>query len=274
MFSPYYAWARRRGPTDPERFCAFNVALYGASGARWAMTERGRGHLSRTRDTLAIGPSHLGWEGDTLVARLDETAFPLPHPLRGTVRFHPQALPGRCETLAAAGQHQWCPIAPSGRIEVALTQPRLRWSGHGYLDSNWGDEPLARGFRDWDWARATLRLGTMVLYDARRRDGTHQTLALRFDASGRVEPFAPPPSVRLPPTHWWRLPRTTLNDADDDPRVIATFEDTPFYARSLLRAQLLGERTIAIHESLSLDRFERPWVRALLPFRMPRWERF
>jgi carotenoid 1,2-hydratase len=40
VFSPYYAWARRRGPTDPEHFCALNVALYGVDKG-WAMTERG-----------------------------------------------------------------------------------------------------------------------------------------------------------------------------------------------------------------------------------------
>ena len=28
--------------------------------------------------------------------------------------------------------------------------------------------------------------------------------------------------------------------------------------------------TLAVHESLSLQRFERPWVQVLLPFRMPR----
>ena len=41
VFSPYYAWARRRGPSDPLRHCALNVALYGPR-KRWAMTERAR----------------------------------------------------------------------------------------------------------------------------------------------------------------------------------------------------------------------------------------
>lgn len=236
------------------------------------MTERGQ--ATRTADTLTIGPSQLRWDEDVLTARLDETGFPLPQPVRGTLRFSPQVLPDHCETLDAAGRHHWCPIAPNGRLEVELREPRLRWSGHGYLDSNWGSEPLAEGFRDWDWARATLRSGTVVLYDARRRDGSRQTLALHCDAQGRIAPFAPPPATALPRTRWWQLPRTVLNDADDTPRLIATFEDTPFYARSLVRVQLLGEPTIAIHESLSLERFTRPWVQALLPFRMPRWERF
>jgi carotenoid 1,2-hydratase len=38
----------------------------------------------------------------------------------------------------------------------------------------------------------------------------------------------------------------------------------------VLSQRLLGEDVIAVHESLSLDRFRSRWVQALLPFRMPR----
>jgi carotenoid 1,2-hydratase len=47
-------------------------------------------------------------------------------------------------------------------------------------------------------------------------------------------------------------------------------EDTPFYARSVIRAQLCGETAIGMHESLSLDRFASRYVQWMLPFRMPR----
>jgi carotenoid 1,2-hydratase len=52
--------------------------------------------------------------------------------------------------------------------------------------------------------------------------------------------------------------------------ILETFEDAPFYARSLLRGQWRGEQAMAVHESLSLDRFRAPWVQLMLPFRMPR----
>jgi carotenoid 1,2-hydratase len=52
--------------------------------------------------------------------------------------------------------------------------------------------------------------------------------------------------------------------------VISTLEDTPFYARSVVRTRLLGEPVTAMHESLSLDRFSALWVQAMLPFRIPR----
>ncbi len=54
VFSPYYAWARRKGPADAGNHCAINVALYGDAGHRWSMTERGRG---ASRATPAASPS-------------------------------------------------------------------------------------------------------------------------------------------------------------------------------------------------------------------------
>ena len=55
--------------------------------------------------------------------------------------------------------------------------------------------------------------------------------------------------------------------------VIRTLEDAPFYARSVVSAQLCGEPVMMMHESLSLDRFRQPVVQAMLPFRMPRARR-
>ena len=132
VFSPYYAWARRRdGLADPANHCSLNVALYGRP-RRWAMTERGRGALVRDADQLAIGPSRLHWRGDHLEIEIAEVTAPLPSRIRGTVRVHPGALTGRCFTLDDAGHHHWSPIAPvqpgGGGTRPAgapLVRPRL-----------------------------------------------------------------------------------------------------------------------------------------------------
>ena len=58
-----------------------------------------------------------------------------------------------------------------------------------------------------------------------------------------------------------------------DAAIVDTLEDTPFYARSTLAATLCGERTLGVHESLDLDRFNHPVVQWMLPFRMPRARR-
>ena len=79
----------------------------------------------------------------------------------------------------------------------------------------------------------------------------------------------PPLAAALPATRFWRVPRETRSD-DGRAEVVRTFEDTPFYSRSLLSARLAGEAVRPVHESLSLDRFRNPLVRLMLPFRMPR----
>ena len=263
VFSPYYAWARRRGPADPARHCALNVALYGRH-KRWAMTERGA--AGRGAGTLAIGPSAMRWDGSALTIEIDEVTMPVPSRLRGVVRVYPEAINPAGFVLDAAGRHRWRPIAPCARVEVEFRQPALRWSGTGYFDTNEGDEPLEAAFIDWNWSRAPLREGAAVLYDVRRRDGSDLSLALRFGRGGGMERFAAPPVTALARTKW-RVARATRADAA---RVLRTLEDAPFYARSVLSASLLGEQTEAVHESLSLDRFRLPVVQAMLPFRMPR----
>ena len=277
MFSPFYAWSRRSllkgdlskgGAGDPEHHCCLNVALYGRP-RRWAMTERGRGALDRGAGHLSIGPSALRWDGDTLTIDIEEVTAPLPSRLRGTVRVRPGALTGRCFMLDDAGRHRWSPIAPASRVEVELTHPSLRWSGPGYLDTNDGDAPLESDFVQWDWCRAPTPAGAAILYNAQRRTGGEQSLALRIDRAGRVEPMPPPPPAALPRTRW-RVARPTRADTGTTPVVRQTLEDTPFYSRSVIETGLFGEQVTAVHESLSLDRFQAPWVQAMLPFRIPR----
>ena len=65
--------------------------------------------------------------------------------------------------------------------------------------------------------------------------------------------------------------RGTRSDSGTHACLVRTLEDTPFYARSLVATTLMGERVVAMHESLSLDRVANPIVRLMLPFRMPRW---
>ena len=73
-----------------------------------------------------------------------------------------------------------------------------------------------------------------------------------------------------PPHSAWRVQRTARGEADAPLHVLQNLTDAPFYARSLLNAHWLGEPVTAMHESLSLQRFDSAWVQAMLPFRMPR----
>jgi carotenoid 1,2-hydratase len=265
VFSPYYAWSARK---DPFAHCAMNVVLYGAK-SRFAMTERGAGALSRSADHIAIGPSAMHWDGTGLTIRIDERGAPLPHRLRGTIRLVPRGFTAGPFHLDRAERHRWWPMSPSSRVEVAFDQPELRWSGSGYFDTNDGDEPLEAAFSRWTWCRAELPDGAAILYDVHHREGGGQNLSLRFARDGSRREIRPPQAASLPATKLWRMARETRSD-DGRARVLATYEDTPFYSRSLLASTLGGEPVRAMHESLSLDRFRNPLVRLMLPFRMPR----
>jgi carotenoid 1,2-hydratase len=265
VFSPYYYWS---GRADPLNHCSLNVALYGAGGHRWTMTERGRGSVSRTDDAFAIGPSALSWDGTALTIAVDEVTAPFPTRISGTVKVYPDALTRDEFALDCKGQHKWWPIAPSARIEVELAKPGLRWSGEGYLDTNFGAEPLEARFKYWDWSRAPVRDGAYVLYDVTEIDGQRNSLALSIDNAGSVTKMEQPQDVRLPRT-MWGVPRSTQAEGGDA-RVVKTLENAPFYARSILQSRLKGELVASMHESLSLDRFKLPIVKMMLPFRMPR----
>ncbi len=269
VFSPYYAGARRRGCGDPMQHCALNVALYGP-GRRWSMTERGRTQLHRSPSQLCIGPSVLDWDGSVLTLHVEEVAVPVPRRIRGRVRLRCPALNAQDFALDERGRHRWRPIAPVAHASVEFDHPRLAWEGAGYLDSNWGSEPLEHAFASWDWSRAALRDGSAaLLYDVVPRRGATRGIALRADEAGAVHAFTPPPPAGLPST-LWRVRRATRTDPGTHARVCSTLEDTPFYARSTVEAHLLGESVTAMHESVSLERFDTRWVQALLPFRMPR----
>ncbi|ABD86850.1 carotenoid 1,2-hydratase [Rhodopseudomonas palustris] len=267
VFSPYYRFARRRGPTDPLNHCALNVALYRNTGNRWTMTERGRRTVARSAPSLVIGPSDLSWDGNALTININEVTAPIPGRIRGRVRVIPRAVTQQAFTLNAEGNHRWWPIAPSARVEVEMAAPDLAWQGEGYFDMNAGDVPLEQGFTVWEWSRAALRDGTAILYEAARRDGTRFDLAIKFDGNGEMEHFEAPALERLQRTPW-RVDRSARSEAGA--RVVKTLEDSPFYARSMIATTLFGEHATLMHESLSLDRFKMPVVQAMLPFRMPR----
>ncbi|MFM7709166.1 MAG: hypothetical protein ACKO9D_14350, partial [Gammaproteobacteria bacterium] len=202
VFSPWYARARRRAPpgaaVDPLAHSGLNVALYGAAGHRWALTERGAGDLERAPGRLVIGPSALDWDGQELVVRIDEITSPWPRALCGTVRVRPQQRLHQGYALDAATdgapRHLWWPIAPRCRVSAEFRAPALAWHGDGYLDANAGRAPLEDDFESWNWSRAHRGEETRVFYDtvwrAEARSGAApqgRSLALAFDAQGARE---------------------------------------------------------------------------------------
>ena len=234
------------------------------------MTERDRRRVERDATRLAIGPSSLEWRDGTLRLTLDEIAAPVPSRIRGTIDVAIGMRPTHGVALDPAGRHRWGVIAPHARVEVRLDAPRVEWSGSAYVDSNRGSAALEDDFVRWDWSRTHLPGGrTAVVYDIERRGADALSIAQTFDADGSVSRFDAPPVAALA-TSRWGLSRTIRSDAGTVPTIALPLEDGPFYSRSVVSSQWDGERVTSVHEHLSLDRFGRRWVRALLPFRMPR----
>jgi carotenoid 1,2-hydratase len=263
VFSPYYV---RAGKGRPEDHVAINVALYGRK-SRWAMTERGHRTLERSASHFRVGPSQMSWDGSCLALEIEERGAVFGEPVRGRIKLHPEALVSHSFPLDPHGIHRWHPIAARARVQVAFDRPDVAWSGDAYLDSNFGTEPMERGFRTWQWSRHHVPAGAAVFYEGERMDGSRFALSLGIDRAGQASPRETPTLARLRTTNWL-MPRAIRSEGAA--RVLKTWEDTPFYSRSAVETRLDGEPALAVHESLSLSRFISPAVQFMLPFRMPR----
>ncbi len=268
VFSSYYAWS---GRGDPENHCAINLALYGprSDSCVWTMTERGRRSLERTPETFCLGRSHLTLDTEGLKVFLDEVGAPWPKRVRGRIHLRPLVVNGRTFGLDVAGRHLWRPVAPLVEVKVEMETPAQAWSGLGYMDRNWGAEPLEAAFRSWSWSRAHEPGGSgRIHYDLIRRDGTRSFLALDIGRHGLAPVEDREPLNPLGRT-FWGVTRA-VRASPGSPLRVRTLEDTPFYTRSALSREGTTGPTRIIHESLDLTRLTSPLVRLMLPFRMPR----
>jgi carotenoid 1,2-hydratase len=270
VFSPSYYRARRSElHPDPLRHCGINIAIYGARDRRWVFTEPAYDSIDRSVDRFVLGGTELAWSGDELTVGFDERTALLGRRVRGVVRLRARRRFSETIPLARTRAHAWWPIAPFAHLDVDLAQPRLRFTGKGYLDSNFGTGPLEHAFVGWRWSRDSDRTGTRVLYDVTTIDGRREELGRRFRADGTVEALCEPTLEHVLPSTRWGVARSVRVPRTGRAGLIETLEDTPFYARSLVD---LGRDAPApaVHEALDLRRFCKPWVQTMLPFRIRR----
>ena len=267
VFSPYYAWSRQ---AKASNHCALNVALYGAP-ARWAMTERPEKRVTRSASEFKLADSHIRLDQNELVFDISEYGAPLPLPIRGQVRVKLPYQNQKTFPLDAKGEHIWRPICAHAEVKVVCTAPQLNWSGEGYLDMNIGQTPIADAFEFWDWARTPLHNhDRLIRYVTDPVSSARRDLAIQIGSSGEIEPVASQPDCSVASTPIWQIKRRAGRVNGQAPKVLRTFEDTPFYSRSLL-SYPDGVAGPTVHETLSGRRLRKNMVKALLPFRMPRW---
>lgn len=247
-----------------------NVAVYSPKQGRWAMTERRESSIEQTSASIRVGPSWMSWDGKDLDVWVDEIGCPRPRRIRGRIKLSGGALTSERFVIDKNGRHTWQPLVTSARIEVDLQKPGISWSGSGYLDTNFGSEPLEAAFDRWNWSRSTISSGTVVQYDVATKSGSRRSMTVELDRDGAPHEVELPGSHRLPATRLWRIAREVRSDAQGQALVERTLEDTPFYSRSLVHADVLGERAQMVHESCDLRRFAHPAVQFMLAWRMPR----
>lgn len=276
VFSPYYAWARKKGvDCEALRYCSVNLALYGPK-TRWSMTERDQKSVTASADSLSIGRSQLRIENSVqMTLDVDELTMPIPARLRGTLSIQLPNYDLPCVALDTGNpqrsDHHWQPIAPQTRISVMMSHPNLQWQGAAYVDSNYGDVPLEKSFKSWTWSRSHgPNETTTVLYDVVEANGKAHQKSMLYDKHGHVCTTKATRSHTLPPTKYWRIPRSTRTPEGVILSNLETLEDTPFYSRSRFIENHGHHQQTSVHESLDLVRFNSAWVRCLLPFRMPR----
>ena len=232
------------------------------------MTERGENALSRDATSFTVGPSTMRWEDDALVIDFDERSVPHLTRLRGRVRLVPDDV--NDVSFVIAPGHHWRPVAPDAHMEVDVPGLGLSWRGRGYHDTNWGPTGLEHDFRRWNWSRAKNARGeTAILYDIEPKVGEPHTIALRFAGDATPRAFGPPGRKPLR-RGMWGVRRDIQCEDGAPPKIVRSLEDAPFYTRAEVRSRLFGEEVVSVHECLDGDRFGTAWVKALLPFRMPR----
>ena len=235
VFSPYYAWAGRRDPLD---HCAFNVALYGPRASRWAMTERRRSAVTRSRDTLAIGRSSASWDARRARARHPRArrADPPSHSRAdyGSPRGDqsPPLRSGRTgPALVEASRAARARHGRNGRASASVARVRLSSTRTPGLSQSSRRFPNGPGHA---LRPATGRRSSMTPSDGENR---RLSLALAFDRNAHFDERPSPPSARLPRTRWG-LARTTRAD-EGQASAVRSFEDTPFYSRGLVAHTLV-----------------------------------
>ncbi|MEL6666160.1 MAG: hypothetical protein AAFQ24_08490 [Pseudomonadota bacterium] len=172
--------------------------------------------------------------------------------------------------MSADKHHHWAPACAHAELNVEFEQPQFSWRGHGYVDMNFGSEPLEKGFDYWDWSRTPLSDGdTLIRYVTDPKDAPQRALCLRFSPNGEMVETQSTSSHTLPATRIWRVKRRTGMLEGKRAHIDRTLEDTPFYSRTLLQYPG-GTAGLTTHETLSCKRLKSPLVKAMLPFRMPR----
>lgn len=260
-FSPYYRLSLLRQDADPYVHNALFFALYR------------RGHLHAYHFTcfpptaicadevqpasLHFGPNHLSYDNRVYRLRLDDENANR-RTMQADLRFAAPSLLSTTEERTAPqatgeeSTHFWLPAAPICHVsgEVTLRElnnhsaERIRFTGDGYHDHNWGTLPFAADIRDWYWARAALpgdRAAVLYHVDFHRPKPSvshlllfEQGLLLRHDPHAHVTRQRL--GMNIFGTGYASLLEAVSGDVQASFSLETRMDSAPFYVRALSHA--------------------------------------
>ncbi|WNG14245.1 carotenoid 1,2-hydratase [Cystobacter fuscus] len=263
LFSPRYSVGAPRGAL-PLQHSAVNFALYHRGrGVRWVLSEYPRASVLQEGRELRIGRSRLEYTRDGRVClEVEERCAPLGGAVRARLVLQPESFSTEEVQLVPGVPHYWRALAPRARAWLSVDSEGVSVEGHGYHDTNHGEELLGARLPGWYWARQHGPEETVVEYHL---PGGVAPLRVTASARGtsceRWPVRAEPLSTRM--TGWGlRVPERLVSGpgGTTEPRLL---ESSPFYAR--LEARQGGLDVMG--EVADFQRFHSPFIRWMAHFR-------
>lgn len=216
-------------------------------------------------------------EADRVHLRIDDVRVARGTPVKARVDVRLVDPPvGDSHGIALGSErHRWRCHAPRTRVDLSVESLGLAFSGSGYHDENWGDEPPVTSLRSWSWGRVHDGSRSRVFFDVVPHHGPRTHLV--FDSrSGRHEETRPPLTLRRSPFRWMLAEPKTMDagPGDDGAPIIVrasrSLERAPFYHRfqAPFRFARQAPPVTGVAEHVDFVRFARPVVRGMIGYRL------
>lgn len=89
--------------------------------------------------------------------------------------------------------------AASAVVDLAIGGEKVQFTGIGYHDQNWGDQPFVDAVDSWYWGHATVGPYHVVWFDTIGSDGDEHVSAYVAHEAALVQAACEPGSVRVWP---------------------------------------------------------------------------
>lgn len=270
IFSPSYHRAKLATSADPWAHCAFNLAIYAPTQEWWVFSEYIQSEANINAREMTVGPNHIQNDGLSYRCQFSERTATLLNvgscDVEGEFEISAPAFMDVDFSVDPKQEHIWKPIAPFARFSMRLKNPNLQFSGNGYIDHNHSAAAPEQTLSQWRWARYHLPSHEAeLMFYIKDIAGEEKRLHLLFDAHGHHIGDATYASS-------YRRHRWGLNSMLDRPHgklsKIENMEDAPFYSRNALHLETSKGPVRGISEHIDFDRFKKPWVQFLTPFKI------